>query len=169
MTLFGAGWTTGSVKYVAESGVWSVTYFETTGWGGVMETEAGSPLPQRFRSLSGAVFPLYHVLADAGEFAGGKVLPTRSSDPLEVEGLALQHDGRTRVLLANLGSEPRYVRLVGLGESVRVRHLNVSNAVEAMCSPEEFRARPGTPLRAAARDGLELDLSPYTVVRVDTE
>ncbi len=43
MSLFGAGWTVGSLKYLAGSDVQSLTYFETTGWRGVMETEAGSP------------------------------------------------------------------------------------------------------------------------------
>src|SRR5205823_13641010 len=33
-SLFAAGWTVGSLKYVAESGVASATYFETTGWRG---------------------------------------------------------------------------------------------------------------------------------------
>jgi hypothetical protein len=32
MSLLGAGWTMGSLKYLAESGVSSVTYYETTGW-----------------------------------------------------------------------------------------------------------------------------------------
>ena len=43
MSLFAAAWTLGSIKYLAESGASSVTYYETTGWRGVMETEAGSP------------------------------------------------------------------------------------------------------------------------------
>ena len=38
MSLFGAGWTLGSIKYLSESGASSVTYYETTGWRGVMET-----------------------------------------------------------------------------------------------------------------------------------
>ena len=63
MSLLGAGWTLGSIKYLADGGAASATYYETTGWRGVMETEQGSPLPRRFRSEPGMVFPLYHVLA----------------------------------------------------------------------------------------------------------
>ena len=95
MSLFGAGWTLGSIKYLSESGASSVTYYETTGWRGVMETTTGSPLPEKFRSLPGAVFPLYHVLADVGEFAGGEVLISKSSDPLKVEGIVLRKNGKT--------------------------------------------------------------------------
>jgi len=90
MSLFGAGWTAGSVKYLCESGAASLTYYETSGWRGVIELESGAPLPERFRSLPGGVFPLYHVLADVGEFAGGEVIPSESSEPLRVEGLVLQ-------------------------------------------------------------------------------
>ncbi|HTE18107.1 MAG TPA: hypothetical protein VK689_06970, partial [Armatimonadota bacterium] len=101
-SLFGAAWTVGSVKYLAESAAAGVTYYETTGWRGVMEMAAGSPLPHRFPSRPGEVFPLYHVLADVGELAGGEVLHSRSSQPLKVEVLALRKDGVVRLLLANL-------------------------------------------------------------------
>ena len=53
MSLFGAAWTLGSVKYLAESQVASVTYYETGGWRGVLEIEAGSPAPRQFRSIPG--------------------------------------------------------------------------------------------------------------------
>jgi hypothetical protein len=84
MSLFGAGWTVGSLKYLCESETHSLTYYETTGWRGVMETEYGSPVPEKFYSLRGAVFPLYHVFADIGEFAGGQIMTTSSSNPLKI-------------------------------------------------------------------------------------
>ena len=70
-------------------GVESVTYYETTGWRGVMEREAGSPAPQAFPSQSGDIFPLYHILADVGEFAGGQAAALEASDGLKLSGLAL--------------------------------------------------------------------------------
>jgi hypothetical protein len=166
MSLFGAGWTVVSLKYLAESGVASISFYETIGWRGVMEAAAGSPLPGQFRSLPGAVFPLYHIFADVGDFAGGEVLPTQSSAPLRMNGLALRRDGRVRLLLANLSGEPQRVRLADLGEAVWVKALDETNAEQAMRSPEEFRLQPGTPHRA--RSGrLELTVRPYAVVRVD--
>ena len=44
-TLFAAGWTLGSLAALAGGGVERVTYFETTGWRGVMELDDGCPLP----------------------------------------------------------------------------------------------------------------------------
>jgi hypothetical protein len=50
-----------------------------TGWRGVMERERRSPSPAEFPSLSGAVFPVYHVLADLA--GGGFYAPARISAP----------------------------------------------------------------------------------------
>ncbi len=167
MSLFGAGWTLGSLKYLAESGVHSVTYYETTGWRGVLETEQGSPMPEVFRSIPGAVFPLYHVLADVGEFAGGEVLPVASSEPLRAVGFAFRREGRMRVLLANFTPRRTQVELHGLPLQVHVRPLDEeNNAMEAMVEPERFRRRPG-PEEHAPGGRLELELLPYAVVRLD--
>ncbi len=166
MSLFGAGWTAGSLKYLAESDVHSLTYYETTGWRGVMETATGSPLPDKFQSLPGAVFPLYHVLADIGDFAGGEVLPTQSSHPLQVEGLALRKDGRTRLILANLSAEVQHVTVANLPAQVRVRLLDETNVIAAMQAPEEFRHQEGNPQPNLAGK-LQLQLRPYAVARID--
>src|SRR5207244_3975743 len=122
-----------------ESGVRHVTFYETTGWRGVMERESGSPLPEQFRSLPGAVFPLYHVLADAGEFSGGHVIRSSTSDPLALQCLALRRGERLRLLIANLSPEPREVTVHGLTGPARMRLLDETNAEEAMRDPEIFR------------------------------
>jgi hypothetical protein len=168
MSLLGAGWTAGSLKYLAESGVLSATYYETTGWRGVMEREEGSPLPEKFRSLPGSVFPVYHVLADVGEFAGGEVIRTQSSDSLHVDGLSIRKNGRMRLILANLSAEPQQVTVQSLGQQAWVWRLDETNVEESMRSPEDFRARPGQSHLTSA-GSLTLDLLPYAVARVDTE
>ena len=168
MSLFGAAWTVGSLKYLAEQGVWSITYYETTGWRGVMERSTGSPLPEKFHSPPGAVFPLYHVLADIGEVAGGEVIRCISSDTLRVDGLAIAKDGRLRIVLANLGVEPQTVTLHGIPGTPTVRYLDETNVYEAMTMPEAFRATPGEMLTGP--DGIvALQLRPYAVARINTE
>ncbi len=168
MSLFGAGWTLGSLKYLSESGASSVTYYETSGWRGVMERASGSPLPEKFRSLPGAVFPLYHVFADVGEFVGGEVLASKSSDPLKVEGITLRKDGKTRILLANLTPDSQQVRVQNLAATVRVRCLDETNAQYAMSSSEVFRAEIGE-LVESAEGTLELNLLPYATAQIDSK
>ena len=167
MSLFGAGWTLGSLKYLAESGVYSTTYYETTGWRGVMETDRGSPVPEKFHSLPGCVFPMYQVLADVGEFAGGDVISTTSNTPLVVDGLAICKDGVTRMLLANFTPQRQQVTIYNLNAVVLVRYLDETNAETVMQSPEAFRAQAGERLETS--DGcVKLELLPYAFARIDT-
>jgi hypothetical protein len=168
MSLFGAGWTLGSLKYLAESGVSSLTFFETAGWLGVMETEAGCPLPDLFPSEPSMVFPLFHVLADANELAGAEVLTTTASLPLLCDGLALRSAHGIRVLAANLGGATVTVALTGLGARVRVRVLDETTFAQAGHAPEAFRADPGTERRTTG-GRLDLTLRPYSYARIDTD
>lgn len=175
MSLFGAGWTAGSIKYLSESrcvcerGVCNITYYETTGWRGVMELESGSPLPDKFQSLPGSVFPLYHVLADVGQLAGGNVIPSTSSAPRKVEALVIRKGNRIRVLLSNVGPEAQVVRVMNLGleGSVNVKHLDETNVEAAMESPESYRADPGISIQVG-NAGLEIHLLPYALARIDS-
>ena len=165
MSLFGAVWTLGSLKSLTESDAASATYYETTGWRGVMETAAGSPLPDLFPSLPGAVFPMYHVFADVGQFAGGTVAVAESSAPLAADALVLEQGGRRRFMLANYSAETQTVRLPGVTGAARVRTLDETTVMEAMSDPTGFRAA-FRPARAGA-DGLALTLRPYAVATVD--
>ena len=169
MSLFGAGWTLGSIRYLAESGADSASYYETTGWGGIMEGAVEPPLPNLFRAFAGGVFPLFHVLADVGELGpGAEAQVLHSSDPLGVDGFILRAGGRARLLLANFSPRIQYVRIVKpeLGRAVRVRRLNERTAVRAMKSPEEFRKDPGS-LGTLSGPDFETALLPFEVARID--
>lgn len=164
-SLYGATWTAGSLKYMAESGVSSVTYYETTGWRGVVERSGGSELPERFRSVAGEVFPLYHPLADAVEWRGAEVLACASSDVLVAVGLAVRTpDGASRLLVANLTASDREVVVGPLHGALSLRRLNETTAARAASDPAAFRASSEA---ASAEGELELMLAPYEVVRVD--
>lgn len=170
MSLFGAGWTLGSIKQLAQSGeVNSLTYYETNGWRGVMERSSGSPLPEKFQSIPGAVFPLYHVFADVGEFAGGEVLTCKSQAELSVEALALHKEGRTRILLANFTPSPQQVTLQGIsGTTARVRLLDERNVEQAIRSPATFQQRIGSS-RSLTDGKLRVELLPFALARIDVE
>lgn len=164
-SLIGAAWTTGSLKYVSEAGTASVTYYETTGWRGVVERAAGSELPEEFRSVGGEVFPLYHPLADGCEWSGATVLECHSSDVLTAIGLAVQtSDGSRRALIANLTSAEQEVVVTGVDGRLALRRLNEETAARCSADPAGFRADA----EAAGTDGeLALALAPYEVVRID--
>ncbi|MCC6169508.1 MAG: hypothetical protein IT329_19975 [Caldilineaceae bacterium] len=167
MSLFAAGWTLGSINALGSAGVAAVTYYETTGWRGVMERAQGTPLPDRFASLPGSVYPVYHLLADVGEFAGGKLLAVTTSAPLAVQALALAQDSRRRLLVVNLTFDDQTVTLHGLPAQVALHTLDAATARAAMLTPEDFRAAPAAPV-VTDHGGLTLKLPPMALVRLDS-
>jgi hypothetical protein len=168
MSLFLAGWASGSVKYLASSGAASITYFETTGWRGVIEQDEGSPEPGLFPSRPGDVFPVYHVFADLAEWRGGELVAAPSSDPLAVEALAIAGGNALHLLVANLTPREQQARVAPLASGeVRLRRLNAETAPTAMADPRAFRV--STTSETASDGTLDLMLSPFEVVRIDAQ
>lgn len=160
MSLFGAAWTLAAYKYLAESKSDSVTFYETVGWRGIMETEDGPALPEKFRSVASGIFPMFHFLADLGEFAEGELLVATSTQPLAVNAIVLRKGDRTTVLLANLSEQKQAVRVSGLSGAASARMLDERTADLAMRDPDGFRER-------WRKAGLELELSPFAYCRLD--
>jgi D-apionolactonase len=164
MSLLGAAWTLGSLKYLAESQVAAVTYYETVGWLGVMEYESGAPLPDQFPSVPGCVFPLYFVLADLGAVREAAVVPVRSSDALRVVGMALRVNEKMRMMIANLSGSPQRVTFDTNANIASLRILDEGNALEAIRSPETFRRETS---ERHLSGNVKLNLLPYAYVFLD--
>ena len=152
-SLFGAAWTLGSVKYLAESGANSITYYETSGPGGWLDP--------------GKVHPLYHVLADVNEFAGADVIPLRTTEPLGAIALMLRKGNRTRIIAENLTLKPVAVRLrlPQPSERMNVYRMDEHSYGVATKEPNRFRAAPVEKIET--RD-LGFVLLPYGVMRLDS-
>lgn len=166
LSLLGAGWTVGSIKYLAESGASSLTYYEASGWRGLMERAAGSLLPERFPSAPGMVFPLYHVFADLAEWKDGTLVACASNRPLDVAGLAIERGGSLHLLVVNFTVREQRVEIGPLAVSqVALRTLDSACAQQAMQEAEQFRRR--REYQGLEDDTLVLSLAPYATVRVD--
>jgi D-apionolactonase len=163
-SLLGGAWTAGSLKYMCEAGPASVTYYEATGWRGVLEREEGSALPALFRSRAGEVYPLFHPLADVAGWRGAAVLEVASENPLLALAVAVQADGAIRLLVVNVTPDVQDVIVSPLRGAVRLRRLSAESAAAAAADPASFRAGG----EDAVADGeLALRLEPYEVVRID--
>jgi hypothetical protein len=158
LSLVGAAWTVAMLAALAPSGVESLTFFETTGWLGVMETAAGSPLPERFPSFAGGVFPVWHVFAALQGFRS--VAAVLVGDPRSVAALAVtDRSGRKRLLLANLTPAPVSVCFGTIAGTVRL--LDGAVVADAMRTPEAWWRQAALPLSGA------LSLSAYAMAFVD--
>ena len=167
MSLFGAGWTASSIRYLAKGGAASVTYYETVGWKGVMEEESGAPLPEKFPSIPGGVFPLYHVFRWLVEFQGGNIIPLYSSNPLSVDGIAVQNSSSKMILFANFTAERIVCTLLGTGEQEIFRtDLNEHNYEQASLYPEILHESEGTRVDTSGDGKVQIDILPYGVSRL---
>jgi D-apionolactonase len=167
-SLFAAGWLAGSINALANAGVDALTYFETTGWRGLIERRDHPLRVAKFHSWPGMVFPLYHVLADVADFQGGQILPVTLSDGLRVQALALRDGGRVRVVLANMTDEPLSISLeIPSARAATVRRLDDRTVHLAATNPGAFRG--STVPIDVTDESLNVDLPPFGLATLDTE
>lgn len=166
VALLGAAWTAASIGELARAGAASVTFYETAGWRGVVERDAGCPMPDRFPSRPGQAYPLYHPLADAIALRGAPARALQPSDALLVGGFAADGPRGTVVVVANLTPERRSVIVHGLTGAVRLRILDETTADQATDAPDTFRASAGSLLTVQGGTAA-LDLGPYAVARLE--
>jgi hypothetical protein len=112
-SLFGAAWTLGSVAALA--GADAVTYYDTQGPAGVVESPDGSPDSGQFFSRADTPYPLAVVLADACGLGGRPVVALTGLDPARLAGIAVAGEAGPVVLLANLTGEPVSVSVAAAG------------------------------------------------------
>jgi hypothetical protein len=167
MSLFGAGWTIGSIARLAMTGhVHSLTYFETAGWRGLMNSEFRI---QNSEFGSDAVFPMYHVFADIAEFGARQIYGSYCTHPLRAEALTLvDGKGRRRILVGNLTGDTQEIKIKSGASPGRMRVLDETNVEQAMGEPEVFRELPDTVLQPVTAK-LELTMLPYALARIDID
>jgi hypothetical protein len=111
---FGAAWTLGSAKYLGEAGAAALTYFEATGWRGIIARRAGTTLSPATRP--GDPYPVYHTLRALGRLRGVRLVDCISSRPGSIEALAARGSRTLTILIAMLVPQPDTVKLLGLPE-----------------------------------------------------
>ncbi|MEO6282349.1 MAG: hypothetical protein ABIN80_10355 [Dyadobacter sp.] len=96
-TEFAAAWTLGSLKYLSEAGAAAITYFETTGPGGIMKKTT--------------IYPVGILLGFILKWQPHEVQVTQCDLPLMVSSLMLHKPGASCLLLANHSVEEQNVIL----------------------------------------------------------
>ncbi|QDK81755.1 hypothetical protein EXU85_25350 [Spirosoma sp. KCTC 42546] len=93
-----AGWTLGSIKYLAEAGAGAITYYQTVGQQGIVSEAAER-------------YPVAVLLAEILVFRGGQVMHTKTNNPLACSTLLLVQGERRRWLITNHTDHPLPVQL----------------------------------------------------------
>jgi hypothetical protein len=164
---FAAAWTVACIRRLGAGGATSATFYETTGWLGLLEIEQGSRLPASFPSKPGAIFPVFEVFRDLAFSAGGELLASETTDPLVLDGLALRASGRTHVIVANLSTAAQRASV----EPLPTGRYHVARLAGLTEDTPGDREQPESPRAPIYCEGgrIELDLQAYEVVAIDEE
>ncbi len=136
MSLFGACWTAGSLKYLCESGIKGVTYFEAAGERGIIQGDYPSRWPDKFNSAPGMIFPVYHIFKYLLHYKSYKVIRCLSSNPLKVDILTLWDGNHLKVIVINFTIELQEIVLSGISGEVTIKQLNTESFAEAATDPD---------------------------------
>jgi hypothetical protein len=127
MSLFGAAWTVGSLKYLLDSDVTSITYYETVGERGLFMGEHNSRWPGLFNAYKDMIFPTFHIfrtLLNKGKF---RVPGSYSTNPLVIDGFTVAGEDSGLLFLSNMTRQKQRVMLTGIDEYRIILKMNAGN------------------------------------------
>jgi hypothetical protein len=124
MSLFGACWTAGSLKYLFEGGINCATFFETVGERGIIQGDFSSRWPDEFQSFKGMLFPVYFVLKFILANKSFRTIESISSHPLNVDSLVISDANHLKMILINFTSEIQNVNIKGFKGEFSMKRLS---------------------------------------------
>lgn len=163
MSLFGACWTAGSMKYLLESGIKGVTYFESVGERGIFQGDFPSRWPEDFNACKGMIFPVFHIFSYILKYKASKVIRSESSEPLKVDIISLSDGPKLRFILINYTSSNQNVSFKAISGKFAIKKLNAGNYADAV---SDFKWIDGIPSMPVNLDE-KISLEPYSVCFID--
>lgn len=166
MSLFAAAWTVGSLKRLADEGVDAATYYELTGWRGLMERRDHLTRRELFPSDPGQIFPVYHVFRALAPFAGGESVWISTPRPFQSAVLAVKKDRKLRLIIANLTESEQPIALEGVAaRDTSIAILDETSYEHAVIDPD-WLSTAGAPIELE-HGRVMLDSKPYAVAFLD--
>jgi hypothetical protein len=129
-TLFGAAWTVGSLKYLFDSDLKSITYYESAGERGLFMGDFGSRWPGEFDADKNMIFPVFHIFRMLMNKGRSRVSGSYSTNPLVIEGFTVAGEKSGLLFLSNLTGQIQKVMLAGIEEFCIIMKMNAGNAGE---------------------------------------
>ena len=165
MSLFGAFWTVGSLKYLIQSDIESLTFFETTGERGIIQGEFNSQWPELFPSVKGMIFPVYFILKFVLKNKGYRVISSKSSNPLIIDSLILTDGEILKIILANFTSDFRKAIVSGCRGDFTMIQLDSKSYHFAVSNPNWLE----NSRKKTLPSDQSLPLEPYSVSFVESK
>lgn len=165
MSLYGAGWTLGSISQLAAGGVSSITYYEAVGWKGLFQGDKDPEVPEKFHARAGQLFPVYFVMSEITGTKSKVFQPAEVSDLLRISTLWMQTDYGEKIILANHTALDQKVDIsLPKGQS----SLMILDAASAWRYMNEGTKPPIRKARST-KDGTRVVLPPFAIAVVQHE
>jgi D-apionolactonase len=159
MSLFGAGWTLGSIKYLSEAKADSITYYETVGRKGLFMPEKLEMAEINFPSEKAAIFPVYHIFKEILSLNQSKVFKSKSSVPLQFDGLVIGNNHYLKILLANFTKNEIEVEIPFAEGELRIFEINAEFLLRRKFDKE----------KRIVKNGELIMLSPYGIKVIEVK
>jgi hypothetical protein len=163
MSLFGACWTAGSLKYLCESYARGITYFETVGERGIFQGDFPSRWPDDFKACRGMIFPLFHVFRYILKSKSFNIIKSKSSDSLKVEILSFSEDKKFKFILINYTPEVQNVNFEAISGNFTIIQLNAISFATAASDYNWIENANSVPVTLNEK----ISLDPFSVSFID--
>ncbi len=140
MSLYGASWVLGTLNSLLTSEPASLTFFETVGLKGIMQSE--EPLyKDQFFAPAGSVYPMYFIFKMILEHKDWSFYHLETEYSLRFTGLAFGEKGKKAsvLLLCSYSSERISVKIPFEFNNSDVRMITDRNIIELMEDPDKFK------------------------------
>jgi hypothetical protein len=151
------------LKYISEAGTGGVTYFETAGERGIMQGDYDSRWPERFQSVKGMIFPVFHVFNYILRNKSLKVIKSVCSHPLTADILVLTDGEIIKIVLVNFAQSSENVQIRGYKGEFLMKQLNSESYPDAVSDPGWIDNAPSVPVRMDDN----IVLQPFSVSFID--
>jgi len=143
MSLFGAGWTLGSIQNLAYGQADSIAYYEPVGWKGVIQGDKPPENPEMFQASPGEVFPMYFVFYWVTKMKQHLLIKSESSNPLLFSGISFSTEEGISTLLCNHSKASIEIHIQSDNHFTKSIYLDERNVVDFMKQPDTlFQKNP---------------------------
>ncbi|MGL6266303.1 MAG: hypothetical protein ACRC2O_00195, partial [Chitinophagaceae bacterium] len=135
VSLYGAGWTMASFKYLIEGQAKAITFFQTSGWAGLISNPK-EPWPDEFGMPENYVYPAYLIVKEIMKQKEKKIIQFISNAPLIYDGIAFEDtNNQLTLFLVNFTSEKQNILLPAELNLKNVTYFDSSNIEIQMINP----------------------------------
>ena len=163
MSLFGACWATGSLKYNCETRASGITFFETVGERGIIQGDYPSRWHEKFHAPAGMIFPVFHVFNWILKNKSCSIVKSVSSSPLNADIITLTDGNNVKAAIINPTSVFQKIILEGSNGIISIVKLDTDTFESATSDPSWVT----NALKSEVNAEEPLILTPFSVTFID--